>query len=138
LIEFRELFGRLSDCQLMREHTGQTGSHGRLLFVLSQVLPRVFFTEMKFLRLALGELGDMEGGGLSALLTLHRSFPNNCPSGPPQTRTAVLAAISMRLLPQSQTAVPPQNGTAVSRAAVPIADRLFGQLYVGKGKPEGF
>ena len=52
MIELGQFLGRLTDGQLVGQLTGQAGHRGRFFVRLRQVLPRVLFAQMQFLRLA--------------------------------------------------------------------------------------
>ena len=77
LIQPRQFLGRLADGHLLGHLLRQHGGHARRPPVVSfaglrQVLPRVLLAEVQLLRLAAGQLGDVERGRLIALLTFHQ------------------------------------------------------------------
>jgi hypothetical protein len=76
LIQAGQFLGGLADRHLICESGGHA-CHGRwLVRRRGKILPGVGFAEMQFLRLAAGQLGDVERRRLIALLALHRMSVN--------------------------------------------------------------
>ena len=68
-----QLFGRLTDRQLLGQGARQAGGAGRLGLGLGQILVGMLLAKVQFLRLAASELGDMKSGRLITLVTFHGS-----------------------------------------------------------------
>ena len=76
LIQLRQLLGGLTDGHLLGHLLGQGRGHargpGRLFAGLREVLPGVLLAKVQLLRLAPGQLRNVERGGLIAFLTFHQ------------------------------------------------------------------